>query len=290
MTVTGLAFVSYRRDDTSALAQSLYLQLKARFGSGQLFMDVNSIRPGEEWPARIRSRIEKASAVVALIGPQWLLSRDRYGRRRLDFDDDWVRLELSAALRDGKPIIQVLVGDDTKPPPAEALPADLGELPLRQTIHLRTDPVEWAAGVRAIGDELLDYGLTEHGILPDVLPVPSLTKARTPPLGEAELSEELRELPGWEPWEDSLAREYPRLRQELRKNFVFPTFDLAAGFMTFMTPRFSEINHHPRWGNEWKIVQIRLSTWDARNRITSYDIEAAHLVETGYKEYLLEHR
>ncbi len=167
-----------------------------------------------------------------------------------------------------------------------ALPAVLQELAAKQALSLRTDPREWAAGVKTIGEELLNYGLTDQGIMPDVLPVPSLEKARTQPLGEDRLSEELRELPGWEPWEDNLAREYPLVRQELRKNFVFETFELAAGFMTFMAPRFSELNHHPRWGNEWRIVQIRLSTWDARNRITEYDIAAAQLVERSYPEYL----
>ena len=284
--MAGLAFVNYRRDDTAALAHSLYLQLKARFGSGQLFMDVNSISPGQEWPARIRSRLEKASVMLALIGPGWLHASDEFGRRRIDFDEDWVRLELASTLHDDKPILPVLVGNDTPPPPAMALPVVLQELAAKQALSLRTEPREWAAGVKTIGDELLNYGLTDQGIMPDVLPVPSLEKARTQPLGEDRLSEELRELPGWEPWEDNLAREFPLVRQELRKNFVFETFELAAGFMTFMAPRFSELNHHPRWGNEWRIVQIRLSTWDARNRITEYDIAAARLVERSYPEYL----
>jgi hypothetical protein len=45
--MTGLAFISYRRDDTREIAQALYLQLKQDFGAGQLFMDVNPIRAGE---------------------------------------------------------------------------------------------------------------------------------------------------------------------------------------------------------------------------------------------------
>jgi hypothetical protein len=52
-----LAFISYRRNDTSAVAQGLYLQLKARFGSGQLFMDVNSVPVGKRWPRRIRDKL-----------------------------------------------------------------------------------------------------------------------------------------------------------------------------------------------------------------------------------------
>jgi hypothetical protein len=50
----GLAFISYRREDTGPIAQGLYLQLKGRFGSGQLFMDVNSIAVGSRWPQRVK--------------------------------------------------------------------------------------------------------------------------------------------------------------------------------------------------------------------------------------------
>jgi pterin-4a-carbinolamine dehydratase len=287
--MAGLAFLSYRREDTSALAEVLYLQLKSRFGSGQLFMDVNSIATGSEWPARIRASVEKASVVLALIGPQWLRTSDQYGRRRLDLEQDWVRRELVAALDAGKVIVPVLIGSDVALPPAEALPAQLQRLATKQAFQLRfrPDDVEaWSSGLRTLGDELLERGLTEHGIVPDVLPVPSHRKRVLDSLGEEVLAEELRDLPGWEPWEDTLAREYPRARQELRKSFVFGSFEEAVEFMTFMAPRFNEINHHPRWGNEWTIVQIRLTTWDARNKITEWDVRAAHVVERGYREFL----
>src|SRR5215813_4338981 len=106
--MAGLAFLSYRRDDTGALAQGLYLQLKARFGSGQLYMDVNSIPSGSQWPTRIQAALRRASVVLALIGPKWLKVSDRYGRRRLDAEQDWVRLELATALVADTPIIPVL--------------------------------------------------------------------------------------------------------------------------------------------------------------------------------------
>ena len=64
--MTGLAFISYRRDDSAQISQGLYFQLKARFGSGQLFMDVNSVMVGQPWPARIQTRLQKASVVLAV--------------------------------------------------------------------------------------------------------------------------------------------------------------------------------------------------------------------------------
>ena len=43
---------------------------------------------------------------------------------------------------------------------------------------------------------------------------------------EDQLNHELEDLPGWEPWEDTTPREYPKSRQELRKNFVFSSFEV----------------------------------------------------------------
>ena len=111
--MTGLAFISYRRDDSAQISQGLYFQLKARFGSGQLFMDVNSVMVGQPWPTRIQTRLQKASVVLAVIGPGWLTAADKFGRRKLDAPTDWVREELSVALSDGIPIIPLVFDDFT---------------------------------------------------------------------------------------------------------------------------------------------------------------------------------
>ncbi len=39
-------FISYRRDDSGGRAGRLYDHLIAHFGQGQVFMDVDTIRPG----------------------------------------------------------------------------------------------------------------------------------------------------------------------------------------------------------------------------------------------------
>ena len=123
--MTGLAFISYRRDDSAQISQGLYFQLKARFGSGQLFMDVNSVMVGQPWPARIQTRLQKASVVLAVIGPGWLTAADKFGRRKLDAPTDWVREELSVALSDGIPIIPLVFDDLKNVPDPEGLPVVL---------------------------------------------------------------------------------------------------------------------------------------------------------------------
>ena len=72
-----LVFLSYRRSDAAIAAQALYLQLRERFGSRSLFMDVNSITWGAPWPERLASRLRRASIVVPVIGENWLTAADQ---------------------------------------------------------------------------------------------------------------------------------------------------------------------------------------------------------------------
>ena len=39
-------FISYRHNDSAAHAGRIYDRLEGHFGSGQVFMDVDTIRPG----------------------------------------------------------------------------------------------------------------------------------------------------------------------------------------------------------------------------------------------------
>jgi len=73
---------------------------------------------------------------LAVIGRGWLLAANEYGQRRIDFDDDWVAIELSRAL--GEPevtVIPVLV-DGAKMPPADAFPRQLRSLANKNAITL----------------------------------------------------------------------------------------------------------------------------------------------------------
>jgi pterin-4a-carbinolamine dehydratase len=280
----GLAFISYRREDTGPIAQVLYLQLKSRFGSGQLFMDVNSLPAGCQWPQRVQDKLLKATVVLAMIGPSWLTASDQWGRRRLDFPDDWVHLELGTALDRDKPIIPLFVGHKFDAPPPDALPDGLQGIFRREGMELRPEVDNWARDMASVARELTRYGLNYE---PEAgpRPRPSRKKAKLPGLADHQLSQALDNLDDWEPWEDTLPQEYPRSRQELRKNFFFSSFEEAVEFMTYLTPLFSRLKHHPRWSNEWKTVHIRLTTWDAEDKITDEDVRAAHEVDSAYDEF-----
>lgn len=102
-------FVSYRRDDTQGEAGHLLADLRRRFGDERVFMDIAGIGPGEEFGQAIERAIAGCSVILVLIGRTWIEARDAQGQRRLNDPNDWVRLEVQAALQGQRLVIPVLV-------------------------------------------------------------------------------------------------------------------------------------------------------------------------------------
>lgn len=141
-------FLSYRRDDSAGFAGRLCDELEVRLGAGSVFRDVDDIRPGQDFVAAINSQLNEVNAVLVMIGPHWLAA-DANGQRRLDKPDDFVRLEIQAALTYGKPLIPLLVGGAAMPSEA-ALPAEIAGLARRQAVVL--SDVDWKTDVaRLVG-------------------------------------------------------------------------------------------------------------------------------------------
>ena len=135
MAVENTIGISYRRDDAAAYAGRVYDRLCQQFGFDRVFMDVDAILPGEDFVHAIRRRIDEAAAWLVLIGPNWAYSTNSQGERRLDDPDDFVRIELAAALERAIPVIPVLVAGAAMPR-GEELPPELQGLVRRQAITL----------------------------------------------------------------------------------------------------------------------------------------------------------
>jgi hypothetical protein len=73
--------------------------------------------------------------MLVLIGPEWLNARDEQGNRRLDFPDDWVRLEIARALKQKITVIPVRVNGATLPLRG-ALPEDIRGLLDHQAVSV----------------------------------------------------------------------------------------------------------------------------------------------------------
>ena len=88
-------------------------------------MDVDSLVPGTDFIEKIEKAISSSVAVLALIGNDWA-GRAR-NQRLLDNPEDFIRLELSIAMKQNVPIIPVLC-ERTPMPPANTLPEALRPL------------------------------------------------------------------------------------------------------------------------------------------------------------------
>src|ERR1700730_15844967 len=127
--------VNYRRDDSAAYAGRMADRLREHFGRENVFVDIDTIRPGEDFVDRIDQSIAACDVLVAVIGKSWLTAVDPQGRRRLDREDDFVRTEIAKALERHIRVIPALVGDAGLPEAAQ-LPQDIAALSRRQAIEI----------------------------------------------------------------------------------------------------------------------------------------------------------
>jgi ribonuclease HI/pterin-4a-carbinolamine dehydratase len=68
----------------------------------------------------------------------------------------------------------------------------------------------------------------------------------------------------------------------LYKQFNFENFKQAWVFMSRVAELAEEAQHHPRWENEWNVVQIWLITHEGGKNITEKDEEMSRLIDDVY--------
>lgn len=127
-------FISYRREDSSGQAGRLYDSLAEHFGAANVFMDLDTIEPGEDFVEVIDEALKKCDCVLVVIGPRWLLAR-REGQRRLDDPADYLRIEVEHSLARAPRVIPVLVQDAAMPRSAD-LPENIRGLARRNAFEL----------------------------------------------------------------------------------------------------------------------------------------------------------
>jgi 4a-hydroxytetrahydrobiopterin dehydratase len=93
-------------------------------------------------------------------------------------------------------------------------------------------------------------------------------------LTDAEIVAGLAPLSGWTVHNGKLHREYK-----------FPDFAHAFGFMATAAPLIEKMNHHPEWANVYNRVTVDLATHDAGG-ITQKDLDLAVLLEGIAKKLL----
>jgi hypothetical protein len=146
-----MLFLCYRREDTQDAAARLHDRLADAYGYDSVFLDIASVPLGVDFVEHVTEQICRCSAVVVMIGRQWLTLQDKRGNRRLDDLEDLVRVEIATALSQKILVIPVLV-QNASMPDREDLPDDLRLLTRRNGIALRHD--QWREGVARLLKEL----------------------------------------------------------------------------------------------------------------------------------------
>ncbi len=112
----GKIFISYRRQDDPGFTHALYMRLEQEFGDQNLFMDVEgNIKPGDDFVKVLNEQVGKCDVLLAIIGERWIGVLDEDGKRRLEKEGDFVRIEIGSALQLGKRVIPVLVNEAEMP-------------------------------------------------------------------------------------------------------------------------------------------------------------------------------
>jgi len=130
-------FISYRRNESSYIVDRLRGELSRRCSSFQIFRDIDSIQPGQNFKQAIQQALHSCMVVLAVIGPDWAHATDAAGKRRLFESTDFVRAEISYALKNSLIVVPILT-DRAIVPSRSDLPDDLWELSDLQALQLRS--------------------------------------------------------------------------------------------------------------------------------------------------------
>jgi hypothetical protein len=145
--------------------------LVSAFGGDAVFMDIDSIPLGADFVDHVNEQIACCAATIVMIGPGWLTTVDKRGRRRLDNPEDTVRAEVAAALKQKIPVIPVLI-QNAAMPLAEELPDEIKALARRNGIELSHS--RWTTDVDRLIDQL-------HRVVRRTAAVAEPPKAPAPP-------------------------------------------------------------------------------------------------------------
>jgi TIR domain len=132
-------FISYRRADSADISGRIYDRLTQRFKRKAVFKDVDSIPYGTDFRIHILGAITQCNKALIVIGPQWLQIQTEEGKRRIDVEEDLVRIEVETCIKHCPQVIPCLV----KGAGALAehdLPQPLKALAHLNAIQIREDP------------------------------------------------------------------------------------------------------------------------------------------------------
>ncbi|MGO9752219.1 MAG: toll/interleukin-1 receptor domain-containing protein, partial [Solirubrobacteraceae bacterium] len=120
--------------------------MRERFGTDRVFIDIEALQPGVDFVEGLEREIGRCEVLLVVMGRNWLSMAGPTGERRIDEPNDFVRLEIEAALERGIRVIPVLVEGAVMPEPSD-LPESIASLARRQAVEVRNAPSYFAFDV-----------------------------------------------------------------------------------------------------------------------------------------------
>ena len=130
--MTSKIFISYYRSDSSFAVERLYSFLKSKVGENLIFRDVNNMILGSDIYSEIREAIANSMFIIVVIGKDFLKGD------KIFQENDFVRYEITHALKSNKKVIPLLL-DETKMPMENQLPASIKKFSSLSGINVRYD-------------------------------------------------------------------------------------------------------------------------------------------------------
>jgi hypothetical protein len=128
-------FISYRREENADAAGRLADKFNEHFGENKVFRDIDSLEPGLDFVEAIERAIDSSAVMLVVIGKNWLTATDTAGHKRLENPDDYVRLEIAAALKRNIRVVPLRV-QGAAMPSSDELPEDIAPLARRNAFEL----------------------------------------------------------------------------------------------------------------------------------------------------------
>ncbi|MEP7170580.1 MAG: toll/interleukin-1 receptor domain-containing protein, partial [Bacteroidota bacterium] len=133
--------INYRKHDSPCNSAALHQELINYFSKEAVRKDEPAIAMENDFGERIENSLEACDVLLVLIGENWLTMQDENGNVKIFSADDFVRLQIAAALKKNISVIPVLF-DNTPLPKAKELPEDLKKLSELKHIDINTSRFE----------------------------------------------------------------------------------------------------------------------------------------------------
>jgi hypothetical protein len=126
--------IIYRREDSALTTSRIFNRLAAHYGAGSVFQDGDNIPLGVGFREYINTMLDQTDIALVVVGKRWLGPLP--GRQpRINDPSDPVRVEVETALRNGMPVVPVLVEGGAMPN-VDQLPDSLKEFVYRNGLDV----------------------------------------------------------------------------------------------------------------------------------------------------------